>query len=598
MKIEFTPCLIASGILLTFGCQEQVQQEQVEDNLDHSKISEEDAVLALARENDTGSSPDAFSRLLVPGSKAPAIDLTAVVHGPEVRPFSGEHVVVVEFWATWCGPCLASMPHISTLQQQYGAEVQFIGVTDEEEQTVTEFLETEAEDGEIWREILSYTIAIDRNHQTRMHFMQAAQQRRIPCAFVINKAGQVAWIGHPAEIESPLIEIVRGTWDIEDARQQFVAAGGPSVTPNRPVQVESVLELGKSAPPVQLVSVVHGKPFDGIFADGKVFVVEFWATWCGPCLASMPHISTLQQFYGDAVQFVGVTSEDLETVAEFLQQTAPGGEKRTDLIRYSLALDDAGKTYASYMDAARQQGIPCAFIVDQSGEIAWYGHPMEIDEPLQAVVSGTYDVESEAVVFRAEHQLRAAVNDSYFTKALELLEELSKSRPDRLRYPGMRLELLSQLGQWPQYNQLAAAVVSRLRAPTETGEHSTEDNTNEIQRWGMLNGIAWEIAAIQTGDLRDLDLAMEAAMMASDATGHTNPAVLDTVARVCYEQGNVPQAVEWQKKAVQKMRRLDPDQLQLAQQLRETLAYYESVQSGTTSEEDGVTEGNLTTTNK
>ena len=87
-------------------------------------------------------------------------------------------------------------------------------------------------------------------------------------------------------------------------------------------------------------------------------------------------------------------------------------------------------------------------------------------------------------------------------------------------------------------------------------------------------------------------------MMASDATGHTNPAVLDTVARVCYEQGNVPQAVEWQKKAVQKMQRLDPDQLQLAQQLRETLAYYESVQSGTTSEEDGVTEGNLTTTNK
>ncbi len=161
---------------------------------------------------------------LAPGSKAPAIDLAAVVHGPEVRPFSGEHVVVVEFWATWCGPCLRNMPHLSALQQQYGSEVQFIGVTDEDEQTVTEFLETEAEDGETWRDSLSYTIAVDRNAQTSINFMQAAQQQGIPCAFVINKAGQVAWIGHPAQIESPLVEIVRGTWDIETAQQQFLGA--------------------------------------------------------------------------------------------------------------------------------------------------------------------------------------------------------------------------------------------------------------------------------------------------------------------------------------------------------------------------------------
>jgi len=234
MKIEFMPCLVTSGMLLAFGCQENVQQETVdppdvqqavvEDQSDDSKASEGGDALAADSVPESASSHGSPSRLLAPGNKAPAIDLAAVVHGPEVRPFSGEHVVVVEFWATWCGPCLRNMPHLSALQQQYGSEVQFIGVTDEDEQTVTEFLETEAEDGETWRDSLSYTIAVDRNAQTSINFMQAAQQQGIPCAFVINKAGQVAWIGHPAQIESPLVEIVRGTWDIETAQQQFLGA--------------------------------------------------------------------------------------------------------------------------------------------------------------------------------------------------------------------------------------------------------------------------------------------------------------------------------------------------------------------------------------
>ena len=89
----------------------------------------------------------------------------------------------------------------------------------------------------------------------------------------------------------------------------------------------------------------------------------------------MPHISKLQQFHGDTVQFVGVTSEDLDTVTKFLGQNAPGGDKWADMLKYSIALDNAGKTHNSYMDAAGQQGIPCAFIVNQSGDIAWVGHP-------------------------------------------------------------------------------------------------------------------------------------------------------------------------------------------------------------------------------
>ena len=53
-------------------------------------------------------------------------------------------VVVINFWASWCGPCRAGMPHIRDLQREYGDDVRFIGVTRESENVVTEFLASKA----------------------------------------------------------------------------------------------------------------------------------------------------------------------------------------------------------------------------------------------------------------------------------------------------------------------------------------------------------------------------------------------------------------------------------------------------------------------
>ncbi|MDP7009505.1 MAG: TlpA disulfide reductase family protein, partial [Phycisphaerales bacterium] len=81
------------------------------------------------------------------------------------------------------------------------------------------------------------------------------------------------------------------------------------------------LSIGDAAPTITIDHWVKGDPIDG-FADGQVYVLEFWATWCGPCVTSMPHLSALQDTYGDAVKIIGVSSEkELETVTNFLDQT-------------------------------------------------------------------------------------------------------------------------------------------------------------------------------------------------------------------------------------------------------------------------------------
>ena len=162
------------------------------------------------------------------------------------------------------------------------------------------------------------------------------------------------------------------------AAQAAAEAAATQSTPNSPV---GELSIGDPNPGLQLAKFVKGDEVTAPLKD-DVTVVEFWATWCGPCRAGMPHISELQREYGDKVRFIGVTKEDEDVVTKFLGSVAPGGKTWDEVIDYRLALDDGSWTNNAYMRAANQNGIPCAFIVGQDGIVEWIGHPGSIDQPL------------------------------------------------------------------------------------------------------------------------------------------------------------------------------------------------------------------------
>ena len=113
--------------------------------------------------------------------------------------------------------------------------------------------------------------------------------------------------------------------------------------------------------------------------EGKVYVVEFWATWCPPCKVSVPHLTEIQkQFKDKGVTVIGISNEkNLDTVKSFV---ASQGEK----MNYTVAVDIEGKAVDGYMAAFKQNGIPTAFVVNGRGNIAWVGHPMDgLDEALK-----------------------------------------------------------------------------------------------------------------------------------------------------------------------------------------------------------------------
>src|SRR5688500_9275436 len=76
--------------------------------------------------------------------------------------------------------------------------------------------------------------------------------------------------------------------------------------PKKPAKKpEITLKVGDPAPPLKATKWLQGAEVTG-FNPGKVYVVEFWAVWCGPCIVMMPHMSDMQEEFKDkGVTFIG-----------------------------------------------------------------------------------------------------------------------------------------------------------------------------------------------------------------------------------------------------------------------------------------------------
>src|SRR5579863_3215856 len=161
----------------------------------------------------------------------------------------------------------------------------------------------------------------------------------------------------------------------------------------------ATLSVGDPAPKLQTGKFVQGDAVTD-FAPGKAYIVEFWATWCGPCRASIPHLNKIYTKYKDkGLVVIGQDcwEEDDAKVAPFVKDM---GDKMT----YRVALDDKTKNEKgamadTWMTAAGQGGIPTAFLVSTNGIIAWIGHPMELEEKqdvIDQVLAGKYDIKKAA----------------------------------------------------------------------------------------------------------------------------------------------------------------------------------------------------------
>lgn len=257
------------------------------------------------------------------------------------------------------------------------------------------------------------------------------------------------------------------------------------------------LSIGSAAPPIDIAHWFHQKEPVAAFEAGKVFVVEFWATWCGPCVASMPHLRDLQEKHGNDICVISVSDEPPETIEQFLDREHGETTFREVTSKYWLATDPDGSVKRDYMTAADQRGIPTAFIVGKTGEIEWIGHPMQIDDALACILAGEWDrdayakqMEEKEEVSRQLRLVYEKVRQNKPADALPMLERLVAQAPSpeaRAMYEAaqrrvrMEIERLAQAPGGQNGGRVTHVEIQQL----EVGDQVT------VRLTGRTNGALW-----------------------------------------------------------------------------------------------------------
>ncbi|HYG74420.1 MAG TPA: redoxin family protein [Planctomycetota bacterium] len=310
---------------------------------------------------------------------------------------------------------------------------------------------------------------------------------------------------------------------------------------------------GSAAPALSVSKWLNGDEVKS-FDKGKIYVVECWATWCGPCIGVIPHLSEMNTKYKDKnVVFIGmnVWERDPSAVEPFVKRMGPK-------MNYRVAMDDGGKTADAWLAAAGQNGIPCSFLVDKEGKVAWIGHPMSLEPVLAKVVAGTYDVKKQAEIDKKkaviQRKMQTAAEENDADKFIAAADEMIALEPESAVELGVAKG--SVLLQSKKYAE-GYALLSKL------ADNEIKDNAD------ALNAVAWGILATDNIEKRDFDLALKCAQRADELTKHENGPILDTLARAYFDKGQIDKAIETQTRAVEKSKGE-----QIEEELKATLKRY------------------------
>ncbi len=154
-----------------------------------------------------------------------------------------------------------------------------------------------------------------------------------------------------------------------------------ALVPAGHAQPATLAEVGKPAPALQLKSVLCAPKgpasVDWAALKGNVVVLEFWATWCGPCIMTMPHLNQLvSEFDGQPVRFISITDQDEQTVGAFLSKHELKGW---------IGLDRDGATSREY----GVLGIPKTVLIGPDGGVLGIMIPEQLTaQVIRAVLAG------------------------------------------------------------------------------------------------------------------------------------------------------------------------------------------------------------------
>jgi thiol-disulfide isomerase/thioredoxin len=204
-------------------------------------------------------------------------------------------------------------------------------------------------------------------------FCNALGVYREPVNFIIDRNGVVRFAGLNAKGTTTAMDLLLKESNdpsvIAKQRpsQATPASSAPASFPPFKEKIDNARDIrGQRAPDFFVDEWITSQPQ----ARDKVVVIDFWATWCGPCVASIPHMNNLATKFGDQVCIIAISDEKQNDFEAGLKKI----KLKTENFKYALALDSAAKMKS----AIQIRGIPHCIVMSRDWIVRWQGHPMSL----------------------------------------------------------------------------------------------------------------------------------------------------------------------------------------------------------------------------
>ena len=147
--------------------------------------------------------------------------------------------------------------------------------------------------------------------------------------------------------------------------------------------------------------------------ENKLLLLDFWATWCGPCIASFPHLEKVQEKYKEELQIIAISDEKIETVENYLKKNK---------VNLSFLNDTEEKVFNFFNIQAR----PTSCLISEKGEFLWIGNSKKIENVLNQYLSSGSIAESTINELNKAPQLQLKQNTSIYQYSISEATDPSK----------------------------------------------------------------------------------------------------------------------------------------------------------------------------
>jgi len=204
-------------------------------------------------------------------------------------------------------------------------------------------------------------------------FCDALNIYKDPTNIIVDKHGFLRFAAlSPRGLEEAVAALVAEPFEPakRPAGSAAAAASAPDKSKKFPPITGAIMHAkdirGKEAPALAVDQWIDDQPE----MNGKVVIVDFWATWCGPCIASIPHMNELAEKFSGQAACIGLSDEKERDFSQGMDKK----NLKVGNFKYALAIDPA----ARMKNAIGISGIPHCIVMSKDWIVRWQGHPASL----------------------------------------------------------------------------------------------------------------------------------------------------------------------------------------------------------------------------